>query len=390
MNNNIDYRKFLPASLRSTRWGELIQAFQSIMVNDIIPDKVEAIKTQAILEQMTTEEIKLFVEMTGFNLLQFEGYTSSNDFLYKEVLTIIPRVIWKTTRKGYKYLFYLFNLMGDVYPLYEDLDNSYVAIENWWGFDENPLIPNILDAGDDNILYYSPYVSDKDVKSDSGYTSDMMYTIYSAIRSSGLSDTILDGESFLILDQESFMNKVVRFILISFQYMFVESASYFLTPYTLKVFVNDILQQKKATERLVFEPHLVINYNADNSVKQTSYTNYDESVSTLQRTILIDEEFTFSDIVSIRFGTGSQTPSSSVTDVATYSFQILKAALVQTSKEDENLVIRKIIYETASMTKFSEIAIMGSSGCLLYSTFPMIEYPQTNLKGNIKFEFVAS
>ena len=43
---HIDYKKLLPATLRNTRWGQLIEAYQSIMENDIKNKVIYPIKDQ--------------------------------------------------------------------------------------------------------------------------------------------------------------------------------------------------------------------------------------------------------------------------------------------------------------------------------------------------------
>ena len=104
----IDYKEFLPSALRSTRWGEFIEAFQSLIEDDFIPDKIEYIFNQFDIEEATEEQLVDLAYRLGFELSILTGYTSTTDYLQKEIRTIVARIKSKATRGGYRNINYIF------------------------------------------------------------------------------------------------------------------------------------------------------------------------------------------------------------------------------------------------------------------------------------------
>lgn len=365
---NINYKKLLPASLRAGRWGELIEAYQSIIENDLKPDLINAIKNQYYFEGMTTAEKLKFISMLGYNLYQYEGYTSSTTYLNKQIPTLVRRILYKTTRTAYKYLFYLYNGIGDVYPTIYN-DEYYDPVIDWWTNNENPNAIQNLDAGDD----------------------------------AEFEDTTLDDlVNFTTLDQEGFVSNLVRFILMSFKPLQVESVTEFLSTYSLKGFIKDSYQIKKITERLIYEPYLVLQSNANGTENQITFTNYEYVDTAYQNTILLSgstllsgeglpsgSSFIYDDIGTLRFGIGGHDYLSGISDVETYSFQLTSGQFQEiTSTSETSVIIRKKITSLVYGNKFSEVAVLDElSGCMFYSKFPMVNFPSEKIYGNLKLEF---
>lgn len=183
----------------------------------------------------------------------------------------------------------------------------------------------------------------------------------------------------------------------------VENASQFLSTYSLKVFTNDAYQIKKITEQLIYEPLLNITVNNNFTQNTITFTNYEDVETAYLNTILLSgsiltsgesetsgQAFVYDDIAFIRFGTGSHTVLSGVSDVQTYSHQLISGQFQEITDVDysDDVILRKTITDFTYDNKFSEIALWNvNSGCILYSTFPMIEYPEEKIYSNIKFQF---
>lgn len=361
----IDYKKLLTAVLRPTRWGELVDVYQSIVEEDIKPDLVESIMNQYNFDEMTNAEKIKLASIFGFNLLRYEGYTSSDEYLDKQVRTIFKRTYSKTLRKAYKYLFYVYNGTGDVFPTILKNDEYYEPAEDWWTIGENPDVIEYLDAGDD----------------------------------AEFEDTTLDDiENFVTLDQEGFIEFLTRYILLSYKPLMVENSTQFLSTYSLLVFQNDAYQIKKITEQLIYEPYLVITAKNDNNQNIISYINYEGDETAYQKTILLTsgaavtsgQAFEFGEIGFINFGTGGYENVSGASDVETFSFQLTSGEFQEIEDDDfpNSVLLRKTISSFVYGSKYSEIAVFDlNSGCILYSTFPTVEFHTEKIYGNLKFQF---
>jgi len=379
----IDYKKLLPSILRDTRWGQFMEAYQSIIA-DIKTEKIDPILDQFDIEKMSETELISACDRFGFNLSVYEGYSSTTPYYIKELLTIVPRILYKNCRKGYWCIYYVFNLIGDIYPVMKNFDTTLEPYTTWWVDNENPVIFEALDDGDPNILYYIYANFDTSFSFDSGLTFDKKFPVYSSTPQKNIPDTTLDADDFLTLDGTSDIDLIIRYILFSFKFMYIENEDEFLSIYSVKALENDVKQHKRGTEYIIYEPSLII--NASTSELITTYTSEDGLSIATQNSILIGTDL--SDISKIRFGTGRHTTiNGSITDVQTFSFEIDYSDFTVL---DSNLLafkMRKTLYERQKMEgSFSEIAIIDSgSNCVLYSKFPTIHFP-VNLFSNIKFE----
>jgi len=45
----VNYKKLLPVNIQNTRWGQLIEAFQDLIVNNVKSEKIDIIKKMFIL-----------------------------------------------------------------------------------------------------------------------------------------------------------------------------------------------------------------------------------------------------------------------------------------------------------------------------------------------------
>jgi hypothetical protein len=374
----VNFKNLLPTAMRPTRWGQLAQAYQTIW-NDLINEKVKPILQQLDIDNATNDEIKLIFQQFGFNLSSYQGFCSLNEYYRREALTLATRILYKTTRNSFLYTMYIYNLLGDIYPLYLDTITLLTPITDWWSHNEFSLSLNILDAGEYNILYYS------------GETP-----VYGTPKESGFSTTTLDSDTFLTLDQQSNVDTITRYLLLSFKYLFVEDSTQFLSQYTLKAFADDISQVKKATEIPFFEPNLFINFNNDKSIKTTTYNDYEQSLSGVSQQSIIISGTSLSNFYKIKFGIGRHVEiNNSIVSVQVSSFELLASQLVNcthttseyTSGASSYVSYRKLFNYPQKLTEFSEMSLMHvSGGCLAYSTFPIVKFP-TNMNSNIQLSF---
>ena len=273
----LDLKKLLPSNMRNNRWGEFIEVLQNILIDDVKVNKVDIIKTQYQIEQATTAELKRLASMFGNNVQTLTGYTLSDRYIQRSLLTLIPRILYKNTRRGYKNIHYIYNLIGDIFPLYEDNDSgSLKVLENWWTSSEYEEIINILDSGDDNLLYKLPIKLDTGLTTlDQGDELDTYYNVYSSSVSSNLPDGYLDSGDITTLDEVAVLDNLTRHLIFTYKHIFVEDSSDFLSFNTHLTLRDNLKNMKKATEIIYIEPKLEINTNS-NGTATTRITTWTE------------------------------------------------------------------------------------------------------------------
>lgn len=369
---SVNFKNLLPSAMRNVRWGQLAQAYQSIW-DDLLEQKINPILNQLDLDQATTAEIKLIFQKFGFSLSSYEGFTSTTNYYKREALTLAIRIMYKTARNSYLYTLFIYNLLGDIYPLYLNETDGLLPITDWWENNEFSTVIDELDIGDENILYYSGGIP-----------------VYDTPQSSGFSNTTLDADDLLTLDTLSNVNSITRYLLLSFRYSFIENELEFLSDYTVKALVSDVNQVKKATETVFFEPNLFLFSNVEESVRVTNYFDYDQTISGSQKSILIDTNY-LSGCDIIQFGTGSISEINSyISGVQTLSYSFPFSQFINSTPDGATYTsYRKKFTYPQKLTKFSEIALMQSGQCLFYSTFPEVNFPDT-MNSNIQLSFQES
>ena len=83
----ISYKSLLPKIMQSTRWGQFIDAFQNV-IDEIVTNVVEPIKTRFQYNLMTQTELLDMAAKLGYTITYLDGYTSSNLYFKKEILSI--------------------------------------------------------------------------------------------------------------------------------------------------------------------------------------------------------------------------------------------------------------------------------------------------------------
>lgn len=194
----IDFKKYLASALRTTRWGELIEAYQSVL-SELDEDLIEKMLNQYDLDNATITDYQNLLYRFGWNYSTYVGWTSQLEYFKRQALTCVDRIKYKNTRRAYLDELYVFNLTGDVYPLKEETDETLTPYLDWW---TSPEVREDLDQKLDpelpNILYIIPYGVDRGFALDVGYTFDEVTIYYDDPIDMGGNRTYLDyiGESF--------------------------------------------------------------------------------------------------------------------------------------------------------------------------------------------------
>lgn len=393
---NIDYTKLLPYQLRSTRWADIMLVVGSLL-DDVKVNHIDILKTQNIIMEMSDEQLVTFASNFGYTINSSEGYTSTLDYLRKEVYTLIPRILNRTTILGYNSIFTIFNLRGNVYPTTYSI--PYLTPYETWITDREltEVNPDTLDNNGDFILFYvgvpSIDATTPPVFLDDPYfyTLDREGTpIYGYPQSSIEPAITLDDDNFLTLDKTSILKQITRHLVIQYAFLYAENTTEFLSKNTLKAFYNDIINQKRRTEIVYYEPLLELTTSSTTGTKTTTTLyNYDHSLITYKYSILLQTDI--STVSKIRFGDNTySTIDGSITDVKNFVTEVLISDCDIVVSSGIELKGRKKITQKCIFIDFTEIALFDSIGtCLYYATFPKIQYT-TDMYANIAFHIRLS
>ena len=346
----ISYKSLLPKQMQSTRWGQFIDAFQSI-IDDVVLNIVTPIKTRFIYNLMTQDQIVDMCAKLGFKITYKDGYTVTSNYFLKELLTIVPRIYSKTTKTGYKYIFKIFNLNADVYPIFYTFNNNkytFQVQDNYWN-------ESVGIAGTYRTLDESPPLT-------------------------------LDS-TLVTLDSNSTSAIIpLRHFVISYINNFIEDITQFLSINTQKAFYNDVQYMKRSTEIPYFEPIIKLSCPSGSLNIPTGvvWTDYQLNKYTNQTQVLFKNNL--SGITSIQLGNsgfvnannatgGVQSLKYTITNntsgmqyITTPNANIFKARKLVTEKF-------KFLDNTSSQLYFTEMAVIGGSGqCIAYTTFPKIQW----------------
>jgi len=369
----IDYKKLLPASMRTTRWGQFVEALQSVLT-ELKTDKIEIIENQWNIDEVTATQIKENLRGTlGYEFLSYEtGWSSNIEYLKRQILTVVERILHRTTKKAYDYNFYIYNLIGTLYPMYKGLLDETILHPktSWWTYDET-----VDDEVNDTL--------------DLGCT--------------------LDTDVFPHLDMLSNIDRQTRHLLIPYSFRNVDTQSYFQTEETLSAFYEDILFTKKATEIPYFEPICKVNCSGIPGVVSTSgshittkeyYFDYDRTTSGIVKSFYYGSSKVngLSGVVGVQFGTGAYSSLSGIiTHVQTLlSYSGIVSGIIWSADLDiieQNTTrfnARRNITQKCKFDNYTEVALLDrASGVVAYASFPQITYliDKKKFYGNPQIDF---
>jgi hypothetical protein len=342
--------------MQNTRWGDLITVVQDI-INDLKTEQIDLLKNKFNINTMTNLELKEMVSKFGYSLLSLSGYTSSTRYLKKQLETIVLRIQNKNTRIGYKYILYVYDLKGDLYPIYLTDGSIFKVWDEYWNRKTSIL------------------AQERTLDENETYTLDNTdpYWINS-------------------LDQSGSSLTILRHLVLSYQFKYIENSLEFLSVNSCRSIYNDVQQMKRATELIYFEPKLIIQGNLNKTLKTTTYNTYDNSASTTMKSILISGSGLLS-FNHVQFGNSTRTSFASGTISGVVSLvNTLRTTpsgqleFIET-KSQTLLHCRQIITDKQKFpNSITELSLHDStSGCIFYSTFPAIKF-YDRMNSNLSFK----
>lgn len=394
---NFSYKKLLPSVMQNTRWGELIEAVQSIL-DDVRRDKVDILKTQFDIEQMSDEELIYLALKFGKVIPNYDGYTDTSFYLKRQMLSLIPRILNRNTEKGYKYTGYVYALRSNIYPIYQS------KIEKFYGWSTIPTTlyfqTPILHPDTEWTSFVEEtteglqYLNNNFINYDSVYIDSSGVVHYVVGSGPAPGDPLYLGTpQFSSLDSESISNSYTRHLVYSYQPFFIENETEFLSDNTCRALYLDILSNKRRTEVVYFEPTLTIPIDYSGTITKTQYTSYDNVYSGNVMSAYYNANSGIPTYIQIGNGTFSETSlQSGILSVQNLiaSFTIGVDVLDTVTTNNSGIVwfqYRKIPVQKYKFQTYSEVAILNeSSGVMMYATFPDITYYR-QMYSNFNFIF---
>lgn len=383
---NVNFKKLLPNILQNTRWGQLIEAFQEVL-ETIKLQKADRLKDQFILDNMTDNDLIRGGRSLGYNISYRDGFTSTPEYLKRQYLTIIPRILNRTLDKGYQHISNIYNLDYNTFPMYYKSEESrLVPITNWKTNLETETEPQKLNTG-----------------------------------------LKLNTPEFPNLNKTNEIGSFTRNLLYSIQHNNIETADEFMSDNTFRALFGDVKRHKKRTEVMYYETNIELDHPLSDiissGVNSQLYYSYDLSSSGEVRSY-----FTSGDLLGIhhiKLGNSKWNIDESnkdlITDVNafTYRLDITSGDILDPNissgelasgevgwntdvsiQTSDTLRARKWIYpnqrlytiSSGDITKsnidyFSEMALFdSSSGMVAYAEFPKVNmgYVNNKLYNNIR------
>lgn len=395
--SNVDYKRLLPKKMRDTRWGEFIEVFQE-EIEQINSEKIRPIFDQFDLEKATKQELIDYCNYYGYDVLNLEGLTSTREYLKKQVLSVIPKIIYKTTYKVFPYVGLPYGLTTTGHNTIYNFGNNTIitleSIEEAQDYISDPV--TTLDWGSPNIVYYldlytldyiDPLTGETDFTLDDFPISTLneQNPVYIDPNPNPNMDTTLDDPLIPILDMELALSMISRIFVISYKPNFVENSFEFLSEDSMKSLASDTEKIKRATDFVYYESHVPIRLNSDKSVTTKTWKNFEGVETANQESILISNDL--SQLGSIRLGNSSHNVlHSGITDVKSFTQEFQYSGCVWHNQTESYLYGRPLIKENQHFDPITEIALMDvNSGCMAYSKFPKISWRE-DLNANIKFD----
>lgn len=350
-NKMLNLIKLLPSNIRSVRqYQDIIKTYQSYLYNDVFNEMLR-FKTRFNPTTISDEDIMLSLYDFGHNLSQGDGYTSTSRYLRREFETLIKRIRNKGTEPSYQYLFYVFDLIGEVFPLLLQTDGSMMAWTTWLTSDDLDGAPFQLDAG---------------------------HTL----------DEPTGGLNYWNLDAGAIANNTTRHFLISFIPRYIENATQFISVDTMSAFFNDVSQNKRKVEIPHYEYRLYADASSTGIMNPFVWADYTGTLSFTQQSVkTVASASDFSGATYIRFGNSARsTVDSSITDVQSFVQEIALTSMDVKLQDSNHLYFKNKIFPTTKLFDYSEIAVMDSShNCIFYSKFPEIVFDPRMLSGGYWF-----
>jgi hypothetical protein len=137
----IDLTKLLPPNVRRTQeWVDIIATYQQFLQSEIVP-QMNSFLDRYEYDKISDEDALKTIWGFGFNISQGAGYTETHRYIQRQLRTMIKRIKSKGTEVSYQYLFYVYDLIGEVYPTIYTPFGFLRTYQNWLTSDELDLPP---------------------------------------------------------------------------------------------------------------------------------------------------------------------------------------------------------------------------------------------------------
>jgi hypothetical protein len=416
----VQFKKLLPKIMQDTRWGDLIDVYQN-MTTTLRNDLIFPIYNQYTIEGTLPEKIKLGAFL-GFTILSFDDtYTATEDYINKQISTIVKRIKCKNSKRAYVYTGAIYNIGVMIYPIFYNSSGTLSGkLNTLYDTDSQVQYSVVMTDQEGSNLYYWKDVDNWNLDDaalltlDSNLNMDETIEIYGPTQETGLMEAFTDTESAVETDTTAtstsqsgtIITQITRNILFCYSHTMLETSNEWLSTYSLKALKNDIDQIHKITEVIYYEPWLQLEtVNILETLTSKTYYNYDFSVSgqihsVLKGNSLLDAQF-------IQFGIGSHYSTvsgipTSISGVQTLSYCIpsgvisgvtylnLPSGVAGWSLFDDatptHIDFDMVIAEKNKFLYFTEFALLNSnSGCIYYATFPKVQWTDS-MNNNIRIK----
>lgn len=364
----VNFREFLPKYMLKSPWASFIDVYQSISedIRDMVTDRM---KYRYNIEQINEDELRDLIFRFGYDLPSFNGYTSTTPYLKRQAQSTIPEIKNKTTNLSYQYIYYVYNLIGFVYPL-RFIDGKLYPNKDPNGTTTGPS--NILefDQEDPFILFYVGLIAYPNNPPIPSGLPPLFFDSFDDPNPAARA-IFFDGN-----DQLQFTN---HFIL-SYQFRFIESTEIFASSNTMKSLYENVSQNKRIIECPHYQPRIIFNLDSGGGITTTTYTTEDGLQSSLMETILCNGFTDVSTVAKIQYGTGGfVNPPNTITGVQSIAItQVLSTDYLITNQTTTNLECELLseeyyIQDFGGSYQFSEIALLNSLDvCVAYARFPSV------------------
>lgn len=410
----MDYRQFLYERLREGKWGDLVQTAGEFL-EGFKETELSKIENLFSLEDLDFGKTKIICDFFGHPLSSLEGYTKTEEYFKRQILTLIIRKINKRNLESYKKTGWIYYLNAMAYPTYKaGLGDYFLVFNEFWESDENSDFSNsafMFDSHLPNILYvlegqkesiiddeYPIGVLPDNYKTDDGlFSDDPLNPIMDAgggnikyYKLTGFVEVLdnnfpylpnnspftFDGD--LGFDGEVINNSLSRIVLFHFTQNYCENDEEFLSRNSSIALEGDLRQIKDLTSSICFEPCLMLNLDSsgdENIEKYGTFNNLKEKTAVIKSKMYKHFNNPFDYVETIKFGDGRLEDLNGATN--------LKSSLISygvddyvIEKKDYNYChIRKKIVPTDDVFDYSEVGFFDMYGDLIfYACFPFVRY----------------
>ena len=368
----IDFKKLLPTPMRSTgKWADLLDVLNEYFV-DFKTEKISIFLNAFDMDTISGDDIIEVGEYFGYTIRQANTYTMSEEYLIRQLRTLVLRILYKTTKKGYSYIKHIYRL-NTLEVMIAGLTG--VGLEPASG--EEIMSVEFLDQEADNLLYSTILLTFDAQKTYDEYPLlkfDEETSLYVNPQETGLDSAYLDSDNARNTDTKGDLYQYTRNIIISYEFKYADSVDYFMTEENIAIFKYDIENLKRPTEYIYYEPNLVISTDKTGTQNNIVIPIFDNSSSVFIKSILLGTDF--SDFSYLEFGNGTYLNlDGTITSLGNTLFTINENEYYTYSIDDNNIHLSKLISEKQTLQNITELGVFDSTNTLVYyATFPEIVF----------------